>query len=168
MRLITIALFAIALAGCDSGAASSPSPAAAPASPRPSSASSVPAQLTCGDLFTAPPYDALTPVPGISVRVIDKAHFAVTNATARDYYFKVIAWTTEDNLVCGRGVIGHDGFGSPVPSGATIEAGGGSTVQVPVTVAIWDRPCGDGCNDPQIGEILVPISIIEPPAPVST
>ncbi len=169
MRFTAIALLAIAVAACNSMGGPSPTPAiTAQPSPRPSSATFVSPKLTCGDLFTPPPYEALRPVPGISVRVIDKAHFEVTNATDRDYYFKVIGWTTEDNLVCGRGVIGHDGFGSPVPSRATVEAGGGSTVEIPVTVAIWDRPCGDGCNDRAVGEIVVPISMVEPPLPMST
>jgi hypothetical protein len=110
----------------------------------------------------------LRAVPGISIRVIDKAHFEVTNATDRDYYFKVIGWTSYENLVCGRGVIGHDGFGSPVSAGATVQAGGGSSSDIPVTVAIWDRPCGDGCDDSSIGQVLVPISTIEPPLPMST
>jgi len=169
MRITTIAVLAFAVAACDSLAVSSPSPAITPPpSPWLSSATFVAPELTCGDRFTPPPYDRLPAVPGISVRVIDKAHFEVVNATDRDYYFKVVQWMTEDNLVCGRGVVGHDSFSSPVPSRATVEAGGGSTTEVPVTVAIWDRPCGEGCNVSPIGEYVVPISMVEPPQPLST
>ena len=164
MRSTTIALLAFAVVACNSVAPSSPPPVIAP-EPTPwlSTSTFVVADLTCGDLFTPPPYDALAPVPGISIQVIDKAHFEVTNATNRDYYFEVVTWSTEDNLVCGRGVTGHDSFGSPVPPGQTVEVDGGSTVDFPVTVAIWDYPCGEACSDPPIGELVVPISMVEPP-----
>jgi hypothetical protein len=166
MRRTTITLIAITLAACGSTTTASPSPViTAQPSPWLSSATFRATELTCGDLFTAPPFDALPPVPGISVRVIDKAHFEVTHVTDRDYYLKVVTWSTEDNLVCGRGITGHDGFASPLFAGTTVQAGGGSTVEVPVTVAIWDRPCGEACSDPPIGEIIVPISMVEPPPP---
>jgi hypothetical protein len=95
-------------------------------------------------------------------------HFEITNATSRTYYFGVFQWTTEDKLVCGRGVIGRDAPGGRVRSGATVEGLGGSTPEVPVTVAIWAIPCGEGCNDVPIGEFVVPISAVEPPQPGAT
>lgn len=169
MRLTAIAFLAIAMAACDSMGASSPTPALT-AQPSPRLEFSTPdvSVPNCVDLFTAPPYDAFRPVPGISVRAIDKAHFEITNATGRTYYFRAFQWMTEDNLVCGRGVIGHDATNGPVGSGATVEGMGGSSPDLPMTVAIWASPCGDGCQAVPIGEFVVPISAIEPPLPVST
>src|SRR5262245_61429485 len=73
--------------------AMSPTP---PASTRPGTSPAM-----CTDFFTPPPYAAFTPIPGVSVRAIDKGHFEITNATDRTYYFGVTSWITEDNLVCG-------------------------------------------------------------------
>jgi hypothetical protein len=168
MRLATISVLAIVVAACGSINPPSPSPTitARPSQVLSSATFSAP-QLTCGDLNTPPPYDALKSVPGISVHVIDTAHFELTNLTDRDLYFAVFHWTTDDNLVCGRGVTSYDGMGGPVPAGSTVEGLGGSTPEVPVTVAIWDKPCGEGCTDPPIGEFVVRISAVEPePTPL--
>lgn len=168
-RLTAIAGLAIVVAACNSTAVSSPSPAIT-TQPWARLASQTPdvSRPTCLDLFTPPPYDAFRPVPGISVRAIDQVHFEITNATSRTFYFGVFQWTTEDNLVCGRGVIGRDVSGGLVPSGATVDGLGGSAPEVPATVAIWARPCGEGCNDVPIGEFVVPISAVEPPQPGAT
>jgi len=120
-----------------------------------------PTQPQCPD-FTPPPYDELRPVPGIAVRVIDKAHFEITNATTWTYFGRVMSWVTEDDLVCGRGVIGHDSPVGRIGSGETIEWWDGSTADVPVTVEIWDHPCGEGCEGAPIGAYLVPMSPLEP------
>jgi len=120
---------------------------------------------TCGDMFTAPPYDDLAPVPGLSVRSIDKAHFEIINTSDRQYYFAVFYWVTEDDLVCGRGVIARDSVAGPIGPGSTFVVDGGSTPQSPVTVSIWGDPCGDGCTRTPIGEYLIPISSVEPPPP---
>jgi hypothetical protein len=123
---------------------------------------------TCTDFFTPPPYDAFSPVPGISVRTIDKGHFEITNATSRDYYFGATFWVTEDNLVCGRGVTDHSAPGGRVPRGSTVAGLGGSTLETPLTVSIWASPCGDGCYRDPIGKYVVPVSSVEPPSPGST
>lgn len=122
----------------------------------------------CPDFFTPPPYDAFRPVPGISVRAIDKGHIEITNASSRAYYFGVSHWVTEENLVCGRGVIDHSSRGGRIARGATVERLGGSTPEVPVTVAVWANPCGEGCNRPPIGNYVVPVSSVEPPVPIAS
>ena len=129
---------------------------------------SVPSGLTCGSLFPAPAYASMAPVPGISLRAIDKAHFEVRNATARRYYFAVYSWQTADNLVCGRGVTFRESIEGSVDPGSTFLVDGGSTPEMPATVSIWDAPCGEACDRPPIGQDVVPLSSIEPPGPVQS
>jgi len=107
-------------------------------------------------------------VPGVAVHAVDTAHFEITNSTDRDYYFKAIAWSTDDNLACGRGVNGHDVFNGRISAGMTTQGVGGSTPEVPMTVAIWPEPCGDGCTEPSVGDFVIPISTVEPPRPGAT
>jgi hypothetical protein len=118
--------------------------------------------------FTPPPYAAFEPVPGISVRATDKGHFKITNATSRTYYVGVFSWDTEDNLLCGRGVLAHDHPGGRVGAGKTIERLGGSPQEALTTVSIWAEPCGEGCYRDPIGQYVVPMSSVEPPLPGST
>jgi hypothetical protein len=148
--------------------APSPSAVASPtASPAPRSfAASPSAHAQCPD-FTPPPYDSFEPVVGISIRVINKGLFEITNATKKSYYGKVFKWTTESNLVCGQGVLGHDSVLGRIAPGATLRWSAGSTTDVPVTVEIWDRPCGEGCYEGSIGAYLLPVSSIEP-VPISS
>ncbi len=119
-------------------------------------------------LFTAPPYGALVPVPGVSLRVIDKATFVITNLTSFTYFVGVTSWATEDDLVCGRGVIGRTDVDGRLGPGSTLQLRGGSSAEIPATVEIWSDPCGEGCSRPPVGEYLLPISTVEPPAPLST
>jgi hypothetical protein len=152
-----------------------PPPAATVASPSPSAGPSQASSPTpdispavCTDFFTPPPYDAFRPVPGISVRAIDKTHFEIANTTSRTYYIGVTSWDTEDNLVCGRGVIDHSNNGGRLRPGRTVQRGGGSTPEVPLTVSIWANPCGEGCYRKPIGQYVVPLSSIEPPTPLAS
>jgi hypothetical protein len=108
-----------------------------------------------------PPYRGPSPVIGISVRAIDKGHLEITNATSRTYYYRVSRWVTMQ-LDCGRGVTEQEAVRGPIAAGETIEIGGGSTPDVPATVGIWDRPCGEACSAPPIGLIVVPVSSVEP------
>ena len=129
---------------------------------------SVPSGLTCGSLVPAPAYASMAPVPGISLRAIDKAHFELRNATARRYYFAVYSWQTADNLVCGRGVTFRESIAGSVDPGSTFLVDGGSTPEMPATVSIWDAPCGEACDRPPLGQYVVPLSSIEPPVPVQS
>jgi hypothetical protein len=170
VRLSAIAVITIVLAACDSYTVASPSPiTTARPSPRPATPSPEVSSRTCAGLFTPPPYEAFLPVPGISVRAIDRAHFEITNATSRTYYFGGMHWATEDNLVCGRGVVGRDSVpGGRLRPGAIVERGGGSTPDSPLTVSIWADPCGEGCDRVPLGQYLVPVSMVEPPEPVAS
>ena len=115
---------------------------------------------------TWPPYEAPNPIAGISIVVRDKGHFEITNATSATYYYEIGRWPTAQ-LVCGLGRIEQGMQSGPVGAGKTVQIGEGSTADVPITVKIWDAPCGDGCDRPPIGSYLVPVSTIEP-VPVST
>jgi hypothetical protein len=123
-------------------------------------------QSECPD-FTPPPYDSFEPVPGVSVRVINKGLFEVTNTTDRAYFGKVFTWQTEANLVCGQGVLGHDSVIGQIAPGSTVQWFSGSTPDVPMTVEIWDSPCGEGCYREPLGAYLLPVSSIEP-VPIRT
>jgi hypothetical protein len=65
-------------------------------------------------------------------------------------------------LVCGRGITEEEMERGPIAAGATVDVAAGSTPNVPVTVGIWDRPCGEACSAPPIGLIVVPVSSVEP------
>lgn len=100
--------------------------------------------------------------------MIDKGHLEVTNRTGVTYFGRVMAWVTEDRLECGRGVLGQDSPIGRIGPGETVAWADGSTRERPVTVEIWDHPCGEGCEGTPIGVYLVPISSVEPPVPGST
>jgi hypothetical protein len=169
MRLTAMAFITIVVAACGSTATASPPPMTAQPSPRLATPTPDVSPRTCVGLFTPPPYDAFLPVPGVSVRAIDRAHFEITNATSRTYYFGGMHWATEDNLVCGRGVVGRDSVpGGRLGPGATVEGGGGSTPDSPMTGSIWADPCGEGCDRVPLGQYLVPVSMVEPPVPVAS
>ena len=141
------------------------SPAASPGLP-PATPTAPP--LTCSEPFVFPAFDAFVPVPGVSVRAIDRAHVEITNATTHTYYVGASFWVTEDNLVCGRGVIEQATSWGRLRPGRTIERGGGSSSEIPLTISIWEVPCSDGCTRDPIGQYLVPVSSVEPPVPGST
>ena len=115
---------------------------------------------------TWPPYGAPDPVSGISVTAKDKGHTQITNATSRTYYYQLSRWPT-DQLVCGMGRHEEALQKGPIAAGRTVEIGEASTPEVPVTIEIWDAPCGEGCERPPIGAYVVPVSPTEP-VPVST
>jgi hypothetical protein len=122
----------------------------------------------CTKFFTPPPYDAFAPVPGVTVRAIDKAHFQITNGTSHTYYVGLTQWVNEDNLVCGRGVVDQSHSGGRLRPRETFDGIGGSASDAPLTVSVWDQPCGDGCTRTPLGQYVVPASSVEPPFPGST
>jgi hypothetical protein len=141
-------------------AVSSPTPtvpasATAPASPSPSG--------QCPNRM--PPDGGLVPVPGVTIRSINRAQIEIENAANRVYYFRVAAWVAE-NLVCGRGLVANEFSLGPVAAWKTALVG---VMQgVPITVEVWDRPCGEGCVRPPVGTTVVPMSSLEPPIPAMT
>ena len=115
---------------------------------------------------TWPPYDAPDPVAGISITAVDKGHTRIANSTGETYYYEVSHWPT-GRLVCGLGLYEQRGQTGPIKAGKTVDIGEASAPDVPMTIKIWDAPCGEGCDRPPIGAYVVPVSTIEP-TPLST
>lgn len=159
-RLAAAFVMLLAVAAC--GSSTMGTSAAPTASP---TRSPIESQGQCPN-WTLPPDVGPSPVPGITVRAVDRGHFEITNATGRTYYYRVSTWFT-DLLDCGLGVTESETVRGPIKAGETIEVGEGSTKKVSVTVGIWDQPCGEACSSPPIGWIFVPVSSIEP-APESS
>jgi hypothetical protein len=112
--------------------------------------------------YTLPPFTGLTPVTGISIRSVDRAHLEIANATDRTYYFKVYSWWVYD-LDCGRGLVSREGPNGPIAPGETMLVW--VEEHAPISVAVWDRPCGEGCRRAPVGQVLVPMSSLDPPSP---
>ena len=115
--------------------------------------------------YTLPPSRGPIPVPGISIRSANRAQIEIANATGRTYYFRVAAWVVLE-LDCGRGLVNYEVALGPIAAGE--KALVGVTEDVPITVEVWDRPCGEGCVRPPLGIVVVPMSSLEPPAPLMT
>jgi hypothetical protein len=116
---------------------------------------------------TWPPYGSVGSVPGISVNVIDQGHLQLISSAARTYYYVVSRWTT-DLLTCGIGTTEQEGMYGPIRPGETVDFAKGSTQDVPLTIKISERKCGEGgCPRPPIGLYLVPVSSV-PASPIRT
>lgn len=154
-RLAAALIMLLAVAACGSSTiGTSAAPTASP------TRSPIKSHGQCPN-WTVPPDVGSGPVPGITVRAIDRGRFEITNATGRTYYYRVSAWFT-DLLDCGLGVTESEYVRGPIKAGETIEVGEGSTKLVSVTVGIWDHPCGEPCTSTPIGWIFIPVSPIEP------
>ncbi len=112
--------------------------------------------------YTLPPSGGRLPVPGISLRSLDRAHVEIANTTSRTYYYRVAAWVVLE-LDCGRGLVDYEMALSPIAPEETALVG--VMQDVPISVEVWDRPCGEGCVRPPVGVVVVPMSSLEPPAP---
>lgn len=98
---------------------------------------------------------------------IDRLHAQIINSTSQTYYYRISRWPTEQ-LVCGFGRHEQDLQDGPIAATETVEFSESSTPDTPVTVAIWDEPCGEGgCDGPPMGLYVVPISTVEP-SPISS
>lgn len=115
--------------------------------------------------YTLPPDRGPIPVAGISIRSTDRAHVEIANATGRPYYYRVRAWFVEE-LDCGLGLTSRDEAGGPVAAGETVVLW--VSQNAPITIEVWDRPCGEGCVRQPVGITVVPMSSLEPPQPQIT
>jgi hypothetical protein len=141
-------------------ATSTAAPATVAASP-----SSSPS-LSAGCPNHMPPDGGLVPLPGISIRSINRGQIEIANTAGRVYYFWVTAWVVAGDLVCGRGLLANDFMLGPIAAGETALVG--VMEGVPITVEVWDRPCGEGCVRPPVGTSVVPMSSLDPPIPGQT
>ena len=120
--------------------------------------------LSCAD-WTLPPSVATAPISGLSIRSIDRRNVEITNTTHRTYYLRVRAWVPAP-LVCGWSLIDHPAWDGPIAAGEQLVLD--VEEHAPITVEVWDRPCGEGCVRPPIAFVLVPMSSLDPPAPQLT
>jgi hypothetical protein len=157
---------AVALGAALAAGACSPSPTTSP-TPTVASSPSVPAtaraiDAPCPDA-TWPPFDAPRPA-GITAVATDRRHIEIANHSARRVYVRLSSWAMAQLETC-RGIVENENMTGPLDAGQTLDADvtvAGDDPARPLTVAIWDRPCGEGCHRPPDGALLVPPSLVQP------
>jgi hypothetical protein len=137
-------------------------PTAAAIAPSPASSPALAASANCpGD--TWPPYD-LGGIPGIAARSIDRATVELTNRTDRTWYYRAAGWQVEQLETC-RGLLEFEIERGPIAAGAAVQvalAAFGERIDVPITIAFWNEPCGEACQRAPVAAILVVRSPDEP------
>jgi hypothetical protein len=158
--LAAVAALALAIGGCLATASSS-APLASPFV----AVTSSPARSTFCAGATWPPYE-LVGIPGITTTSIDRATVEITNATNETYYYRVAGWQVDRFETC-------QAFGEreiergPIAPGETVRSSINAfsgQLDVPITVAFWDRPCGEACQRAPIAAMVVARSPVEPAA----
>ena len=157
VSLVTLALVLVACA-----ASTAPGNAPVPASPSVGASPSAAPPTFCAGR-TWPPY-RLGGIPGITATSRDRATIEITNGTTRTYYYRVSGWHPEQFETC-RAFDEREVERGPIAPGATVQAmiwAFGDRLDVPVTVAFWDEPCGEACHREPIAAMQVLRSAIEP------
>ena len=111
---------------------------------------------------TWPPYP-LGGIPGITVVSTDRTTITITNRTSKTYYYRVSGWQTDQFEFCRA--LGEVEFGrGPIAPGATERVGVASDWQraAPVTVGLWDKPCGEACVSEPVAALIVELSPVAP------
>lgn len=145
-------------AGTPGSSPESPTATTSTSSPRSSPASFCPGR-------TWPPYP-LHGVPGITVVSTDRATVEITNRTDRTYYYRVSGWELAQFETC-QGLGELERQRGPIAPGATERVmvdPGWQQAGLRVTVALWDRPCGEACTREPIAATIVELSPLEPAA----
>jgi hypothetical protein len=113
-----------------------------------------------------PPYQ-LVGIPGITATARDRATIEITNRTDRIYYYRVAGWQPAQFETC-RALGEEEVAEGPIAPGATVRVGivaFAERMDVPITVAVWDTQCGEGCQRAApIGAMLVERSPLQPAA----
>lgn len=166
---LSLALAACAGGGSGSAGASHADPslgtqsAAAATTPRtPESLTPFLASTFCPGR-TWPPY-RLRAVAGVTAVSTDQATVEITNRTGRTYYYRVSGWEPAQFETC-RALGELERQRGPIASGATEAVMVDPAWQqagLRVTVALWDRPCGEGCDREPIAAMVVELSPLEP------
>jgi len=97
---------------------------------------------------------------------VDRATIEITNRTAQTIYYRVSGWEPDQLETC-RVLSEIEVVRGPLAPGATERVMidlGWQQAGVPVTVAVWDRACGEACAREPIGAMVVPLSPVEPAA----
>jgi hypothetical protein len=114
---------------------------------------------------TWPPYP-LSEIPGIAAVSTDRATIELTNRTGRTYYYRVSGWQLDQFETCRalgelevqRGPIAPRTTERVMVDPGWLQAG------VRVTVAFWDKPCGETCQREPLAAMIVGLSPLEPAA----
>jgi hypothetical protein len=114
---------------------------------------------------TWPPYP-VGGFPGLEAASIDRATVAITNGTGMTWYYRVSGWQPAEFETC-RALAELEVVRGPIAPGATERVTVDPTWRqagVPVTIAFWDEPCGEGCQREPVAAIGVELSALEPAA----
>jgi hypothetical protein len=112
-----------------------------------------------------PPYP-IGPIAGLAARSVDRATIEITNHTTKTIYYRVSCWQPNQFETC-RALGEIEVVRGPLDPGATERVmvdPGWQQSGVPVTLAVWERPCGEACSREPAGAMVVPLSPLEPPA----
>ncbi len=96
----------------------------------------------------------------------DRATVEITNRTDRTYYYRVSGWQIDQFETC-RALGEIEAQRGPIAPGTTervIIDVSWWQMGVPVTVALWGRPCGEACTREPIAAAKVELSPLEPAA----
>ena len=112
---------------------------------------------------TWPPY-RLGEVVGLAVDSTHRATIEITNRATLTYYYRVAGWEPAQFETC-RALAEVEAQRGPIAPGATervaIDPNWWQS-GVPVTVAFWDEPCGEGCQREPFAATQVELSPVEP------
>lgn len=114
---------------------------------------------------TWPPYP-LGGMPGVTAVSTDRATVEITNHAGRTYYYRVSGWELAQFETC-RAFGELERQRGPIAPGATERVmidPGWQQARLRVTVAVWDRPCGEACIREPIAAMIVELSPLEPAA----
>ena len=119
------------------------------------------ASISCAD---APPPAVVESIEGIAVRAIDRDHVEITNDSDATLYYQIAGWQTAqlEGCVAVLEQVVEYGPLAPRTSITTTLGALAARLDVPVTVGIWDQPCGEGCDRPPLARISLQRSPVEP------
>jgi hypothetical protein len=117
--------------------------------------------ITCAD---ATPPALVDSIDGITARAIDRDHVEIANDTDATLYYELAGWEMAQLEDC-VGILGQQiAYGPLAPrTSVTMTLGAlADRPDVPITVGIWERPCGERCNRAPLARISLPRSPVEP------
>jgi hypothetical protein len=169
--LAAAALIVAACAGPSATATPTPSASATTGAGGPTPASPTPVKSTPAPRSTAtfcpgrtwPPY-RLVGIPGLTAVSTNRATIEISNHTARTYYYRVSAWELAQFESCRA-------FGEVERQRGPIAPGATESVMVDpgwqqegrrVTIALWDKPCGEACTAEPVAAMVIELSPLEP------
>jgi len=168
---VAVGSLVLALVACEPSvpsvaipSASSPSSEASPATTPAGGVAPSSRGSPCPD-STWPPYE-VPPIAGITAVSTDRATVVITNRTNRLVFYRLAAWERAQLETC-IGILEMEIQRGPIAGGQTITTTLGPYIDrpdLPVTIAIWDAPCGEGCDLPPVGGMVIDRSTREPVA----